>query len=572
MTERTAWLMLLLLLSACAPFPRPGGQQPVYDLVIEGGRVVDGTGGAWFHGDVAVRGDRIARIAPPGSLRYTPARERIAAGGMVVAPGFIDIQSHSRGAFLGGDGRIVSKVTQGITTEILGEGSTNAPLSERMLVEALGRSAGDPAAATLARSFTGQGGFDRWLRAMERRGVSANVGSFVGATTIRMYGKGEAMGPASVAELDSMRKAVRWAMEEGAFGIASALIYPPGSYASTEELVEINRAAAPFGGVYITHMRSEADQLLEAIDEAVRIGRQAGVPVEIYHLKAAGQRNHAKARDAIARIEAARAAGLDVQANMYPYVAGGTGLSACLPPWASEGGELLANLRDPATRARIRAEVVGTAPKEWEDLCSLSTPENVLLVGFRKPENRQWIGQRLSQVAQATGKHWVDAAMDLLVADESRVETIYFMMSEENVRLKMRQPWMKFGTDAGGMDPDSAQGMAHPRAYGTYPRILGLYVRDEKVIPLEDAIRKMTSAVATRLSIADRGLLREGMYADIVVFDPRQIRDLATFEEPHQLSVGVRQVLVNGVAVVRDGVHTGAKPGRVVRGPGYAGR
>lgn len=567
-------LLLAALAAGCAgAVGGPGAVSPSdarYDVIIEGGRVIDGTGNAWFEGDVALQGDRIARIAPAGVLGSASAGERIDARGKVVAPGFIDIQSHSRGAFLTGDGRVVSKATQGITTEILGEGSTNAPANEHTLAGF--DDDADPEDVALSRSFMGQGGFDRWLRSMEEHGTSANVGSFVGASTIRVYGKGEAMGPASAAELDSMRRAVRWSMEEGAFGIASALIYPPGNFASTEELIEINRAAAPYGGVYITHMRSEADQVLEAIDEAARIGRDAGVPVEIYHLKAAGQRNWNKSGLMIAKIDSARAAGIDVQANMYPYVAGGTGLTACLPPWASADGLLLDNLRDPTTRARIRAEVLEPEAKDWEDLCSLATPEGVLILGLEEPENERWIGKRLSEIAEQMGKDWVDAAIDLLISEEQRIGTIYFLMSEENVREKLQQPWMKFGTDAGGVDPEQATELTHPRAYGTYPRILGKYVHEEGVLSLEEAVRKMTSAVATRLSIQDRGVLRAGMYADVVVFDPGTVRDRATFEEPHQLSAGMEYVFVNGEAVVREGVHTGATPGQVVRGPGYGVR
>lgn len=564
-------LVAIASLTGCQTVTRAPSTEAPYDLVLTGGRVVDGTGAAWFFGDVAIRGDRIARIAPAGALAEAPATARLDVKGLVVAPGFIDIQSHSRASFLRGDGRVVSKITQGITTEIMGEGSTNAPANDKTLAAANIR---DSSLLALARTFTGQGGFGRWLDAMKSNGTSPNIGSFAGATSVRVYGMGEAMGPATPEALDSMRQAVRWAMEDGAFGIASALIYPPGNFASTEELIELSRAMAPYGGVYITHMRSEADQVLEAIDEAIRIGREGGVPVEIYHLKAGGIRNHPKMAQMVAKIDSARTAGLDIQADMYPYTAGGTGLSACLPPSASEGGKLYERLKDPAERAKIKAEILAPGVKSWESLCELATPAGALVMGFDKPENKQWAGKRLSEIASAMGKDWIETAMDLLASEGQRIGTVYFMMSEDNVKLGLRQPWMKFGTDAGGADPDSSKGeLTHPRTYGTYPRILGKYVRDEKVIGLEDAIRKMSSAVATRLSIADRGVLRAGMYADIVVFDPATIADKATFEQPHQLSVGMRHVFVNGVAVVRDGAHTGAKPGMIVRGPGYrAGR
>lgn len=523
-----------------------------YDLIIEGGRVVDGTGNPWFYGDVAVDGDRIVRVAPAGALAGVEALERVDARGLVVAPGFIDIQSHSRYALLSGDGRLISKVTQGVTTEIMGEGTTDAPLN--------GRAGGE---------FSGRGGFSRWLEAMEAHGASTNLGSFVGATTIRLYGVGSRMGAAQGAVLDSMKTAVRWAMEEGAFGIASALIYPPGNYASTEELIEISKPMAPLGGVYITHMRSEADQVVEAVDEALRIGREAGVPVEIYHLKVGGVRNHAKMPQIIAQIDAARADGQDVQATIYPYAAGGTGLSACMPPSASEGGRLFSRLADPAERAKIRDEILAPGMKDWENLCELSTPEGVMVLGFDKPENAHWSGMRLSEVAAEMGTDWVEAAMDLLVSERQRIGTIFFMMSEDNVRLGLQQPWIKIGTDAGGLNPNAGLGLVHPRAYGTYPRILGRYVREEGALSLEDAVRKMSSAVASRLSIGDRGVLAEGMFADLVIFDAETVIDHATFEEPHQLSEGVLHVWVNGQQVLRDGRHTGAKPGRVVRGPGY---
>jgi dihydroorotase/N-acyl-D-amino-acid deacylase len=399
---------------------------------------------------------------------------------------------------------------------------------------------------------------------METRGISTNVGSFVGASTIRMYGKGMSEGAASRAELDTMRAAMTRAMEDGAFGLASALIYPPGVFASTDELVEVAAAMVPYGGVYITHMRSEADQLLEAIDEALTIGRRASVPVEIYHLKAAGQRNWHKAPLAIAKIDSARRAGQDVTADMYAYVAGATDLSSCLPPWASADGKLLDNLRDSTMRARIHADA-SREFTEWESLCRLATPEGVMVVSFAREENKPLEGMRLADIATRRGTDWVSAVIDLTLEEEDGLGGIFFIASEENLMLQMRQPWMKFGTDAGGQDPERARSMTHPRAYGNYPRALGRYVREHGVMSLEEAVRKMTSAVASRLSIADRGTLRPGAFADVVIFDPATVIDQATYERPHQLSQGVRHVLVNGVAVVSDGQHTGATPGRAVR-------
>jgi dihydroorotase/N-acyl-D-amino-acid deacylase len=531
-----------------------------YDLVISGGRVVDGTGNSWFFGDVGIRGDRIVRVAPAGCLK--DARDRIDARGLVVSPGFIDIQGQSQGPLLTGDGRVISHVGQGITTEIMGEGYTAAPSNEKTMAsqESLGRAGAAP-------RFEGPHGFDAWLRAMEQHGASVNFGSFLGAATVRQYVMGMRQGEATAGELEQMQTLVRNAMLDGAFGIGSALIYPPGSYAKTRELAGIAKAMAPFGGIYITHMRSEADHLIESIQEALTIGREAGVPVEIYHLKAAGTRNWGKMAQAIALIDQARGSGQDAGADMYPYTAGATGLTACFPPWTAADGKLFDNLTDPATRAKIRAEMA-QADTDWENMGVLAGPENILIVATNRPENRGFAGKRLAEIARLQNKDWRDAAMDLVLTEHRRVETIYFLMHEANLALQLKQPWMKIGTDSVGVNPESG-GLTHPRSYGTFPRILGEFVHEKKVMPLEEAIRKMTSATARRLSISDRGLLQPGLFADVVVFDPETVGDRATYENPHQLPTGIRYVIVNGAAVMKDGVHTGAKPGRALRGPGF---
>jgi dihydroorotase/N-acyl-D-amino-acid deacylase len=567
-TKIVATIALTIACSSTSPQSEGAASAPsgdaTYDVIIANGRVVDGSGNAWFYGDVALKGDHIVRVVRRGQLGDAKATRRIDATGMVVSPGFIDIQGQSGDLFLRGDGRDVGKLTQGVTTEILGEAYTVAPVSALTLAD----NASDTASLAVLKRFQGAHGFDAWLRAMQAHGISPNVGSFVGASTIREYAMGLHMGAAPADKLDSMRAAMRHGMEDGAFGLGSALIYPPGNYASTEELIEIAKAMSPYGGVYITHMRSEADQYLEALDEAILIGQEGHVPVEIYHLKAAGKRNWGKAAQAVAKIDSARAAGQDVQADMYPYTAGGTGLAACLPPSASADGKLFENLADSAKRAKIREDIAH--PKAYaESLCELATPEGVLLTAFTKADNKKWAGHRLSEVMAATGKDWQSAVMDLLLTEHQDIGTIYFLMSDENVAMQLKQPWIKIGTDADGPDPDSMKEFTHPRTYGTYPRILGKYVREEHVLALEDAIRKMSGAVADRLLIRDRGLLREGMYADVVVFDPATIQEHTTYEKPNQGSTGVKEVFVNGVEVVRDGKHTGAKPGRVVRGPGW---
>lgn len=542
-------ILLLFLLGAVL-------NAQTYDTILLNGRVMDGTGGAWFLGDVAIKGDRIAAIKPAGMLREATAKRRIDATGHVIAPGFIDIQSHVRGDLLGrGDGRLISKVTQGITTEIMGENDSNAPFNERVR---------EMSGADTFRYRR----FSEWLSAMEQHRSSSNFGSFIGAATLRAYGKGMSMGKATQSEVQAMQQAATQAMQDGAFGIASALIYPPGSYADTKELIEVVKVIAPYGGVYISHIRSEGDRLLEAIDEAIEIGRQANVPVEIYHLKAVSQQNWPKMPLAIQKIDAARSRGIDVQANMYPYVASGTGLTACLPDWTAADGKLFENLADPTLRLRLLQEMV-KPDDTWESRCLQASPGGVLLVGLRKPEHRKYVGKRLSEVAAAMGKPWPEAVLELLVAERQRIATIYFMLSEENLVLQLKQPWIKIATDAGGSNPETDQSPVHPRTYGTFPRVLGKYTRDQSVMPMEESVRKMTSAVANRLSIMDRGLLREGLMADVVVFDPAKVIDRATFEQPHQISAGVPYVFVNGTLVVDAGKHTGALPGRVMRGPGY---
>jgi len=563
---------LVAIVAGCATHQPTTGTVPArggFDLIIENGRVIDGTGAAWFYGDVAITGQRIMAVVPSGTLRNASTKQRLDATGMVVAPGFIDIQSGSTGAFLRGDSRVVGKVTQGITTEIFGENSTPAPLSPDMFARAM--AALDPADSVSRRLlpiFARPHGFAEMMEVIEGRGASVNVGAFVGGGTLREYGMALAQGKPTPAALDAMKGAAQRAMDDGALGFATALIYPPSNFATTEELVEIAKVVKNAGGIYITHMRSEGDQLLESIDEVVRISRESGIAAEIYHLKASGIRNYPKGPQAIAKINAARAAGLDVQADMYPYTAGATGLSSCLPPWSAADGKLFDNLASKEVRAKMRAEIEHQT-FDWESLCELATPPNVLISRLLQPANRQYSGKRLSEIAIAMNKDWIETMMDLVLTEHNRVETTYFMMDEANVRLNLQQPWMKIGTDAGAVDPTTFKGLVHPRSLGTFPRILGHYARDEQLMPLEDAVRKMTSATATRLSLHDRGLLKPGMFADVVVFDPKTIIDKATFEDPVQVSIGVRDVFVNGTAVIRGGTHTGAKPGQIVRGPGY---
>jgi N-acyl-D-amino-acid deacylase len=535
------------------PAPSPGS----YDIVIANGRIVDGTGNPWFYGDVGIAGDRIARIAARGALARATTKRYVDASGLVVAPGFIDMQSHSWDPLLWRDGRVVGKVTQGVTTEILGEATTPGPLNDEVL-RMLDIPDTLPQVIALHRTFAGPGGFGAWLAAMARHPNSVNVGSYLGAASVRGYSMGQRKGEPTAAELDTMRLLVRSAMEDGAFGISTALIYPPGSYATTRELIEMAKAMAPYHGSYITHMRSEDDELFEAIDEALRIGREGGVPVDIYHLKASERHNWSKAAAMVRKIDSARASGFDVAATMYPYAASGNNLSACFPDWVAEGGKLLENLRDAAARSRLVQEM------ERSGSCHPSKSTHAV-IGFTKPELKRFEGWRIDALMRELQLPAAEVVIELVLAENDRLGKINYSMSEENVAMQLRRPWVVIASDAGGWDPDSATSLTHPRAYGTYPRVLGKYVRQDSLFTLEDGVRKMTSAPATRLRLRDRGMLREGMFADVVVFDAATIIDKATFEQPHQLSIGVKHVFVNGVPVVSDGRHTGATPGRVVR-------
>ncbi len=540
---------------------RAGAAPPeAFDVVIHGGTVYDGTGAPARVTDVGLRGDRIAAV---GDLAAATAGRRVDASGLAVAPGFINMLSWSTDSLLV-DGRSQGEVRQGVTTQIMGEGSSMGPLTpemKRRMKEGQGDLRYEVTWTTLAE----------YLSTLEKKGVSQNVASFIGSGTIREHVVGLENRRFTPAEMDEARALVREEMERGALGIGSSLIYAPDTFSTTEGLIELCKAAAPFGGRYISHIRSEGDRLLEAIDELVRISREAGVPAEIYHLKAAGEKNWPKMEQAIARVEAARAQGLKITADMYTYTAGATGFDACVPPWAREGGAeaLFKRIQEPATRERMLEEM--RRPAGWENLClSAGSPERLLLVEFKTEALKPLTGKRLSEVARTRGTDPENTILDLMAADRTRVGVVFFLMSEDNVRRQIRLPWVSFGSDASSMAPEEPfiRSSTHPRAYGNFARLLGRYVREEKLVPLPEAIRRLTDLPATNLGLRDRGRLSPGMYADVVVFDPATIADRATFEKPHQYAVGVRHVFVNGVMVLRDGEHTGATPGRALRGPG----
>jgi N-acyl-D-amino-acid deacylase len=533
-----------------------------FDLLITDAIIYDGSGGEPYQGSIGINKDTIAYIGP---ITNVSADSIISVNNMAVSPGFVNMLSWATESLIQ-DGRSIGDIKQGVTLEVMGEGWSMGPWTEAMKAE--------------TRSFQKDIIFDiewttlgEYLEFLEKKGISPNVASFVGATTLRMHELGEANRPPNAEEMARMKALVKNAMEEGALGIGSSLIYAPAFYADTQELIELCKVASEYGGMYISHLRSEGDLWLEAIDELLAIAQEANIPAEIYHLKAGGKGNWYKLDLALAKIDSARAAGLEITTNMYNYTAGATGLDASMPPWVQEGGygEWSRRLKDPAIKAKVISEMKAKG-EGWENLYfAAGTAENLLLVDFRNDALRQYTGKTLAEVSRLRGTSPEETAIDLVIADSSRVGTVYFLMSEDNVKKQLRIPYMSFGSDAGSMaiEPPFTNTSTHPRAYGNFARLLGKYVRDEKVISLQEAIYKLTLLPATHLKIKKRGALQVGHYADIVVFDPSKVQDHATFDNPHQYASGIIHVWVNGVQVLSDGEHTGATPGRVVRGPGY---
>jgi N-acyl-D-amino-acid deacylase len=533
------------------------------DVLIHGGTVYDGSGSAPFVGDVAIRGDLIASVGPSrlrGDLE-------VDASGLAVAPGFINMLSWATESLIA-DGRSQSDIRQGVTLEVFGEGISMGPLNPGMQRESRERQ-GD---IQYAIEWTTLGDY---LAFLERRGVSCNVASFVGATTLRIHELGYADRPPSADELERMCELARQAMLEGALGVGSSLIYAPAFYAATDELTALVSAVQPYGGMYISHLRSEAAHLEQAVDELISIARSSGAPAEIYHLKAAGAANWTRLEAVIGQIEAARSAGLAITADIYPYTAGSTGLNATMPPWVQADGHVawLNRLRDPDIRARLR-QAMRTPSDDWENMFLLAgSADNILPVGFRSERLKPLAGRTLADIAAQRGTSPEDTIFDLIVEDDGRVQTIYFMIDEDNIRRELQLPWVSFGSDAASLAPEDVflRSSTHPRAYGTFARVLGRYVRDEGLIPLEDAVRRLSRLPADNLKLDRRGALREGYFADVVVFDPEHIQDHATYTAPHTYATGVEHVFVNGVQVLERGEHTGATPGRALRGPGARG-
>ena len=563
MKQNFLWLgaFLTIVFTVFAQEPSPSPSSDDFDLIVRGGTLYDGTGAKPLQADVAIRGDRIAGI---GDFKSAKAKTVIDAKGLAVAPGFINMLSWSTESLIQ-DGRSQSEILQGVTTEIMGEGESMGPVNDRVREHQIREQTDikyDITWNTLAE----------YLQYLETHGISCNVASFIGATTIREYVIGFEDKQPTPEQLDEMRELVRKEMEAGALGIGTSLIYPPAFYAKTEELIELCKVAAKYQGKYISHIRSEGNQLFEAVDELLRIAREANIPAELYHIKTAGKKNWSKEEQLLTRIERAQKKGLNVRANMYTYTAAGAGLDACLPPWTEDGGypELFRRLRDPVMRAIIKAEAQVDSD-EWENLyLAAGSPEKILLVGFKSEKLKPLTGKTLAEVAKMRGKDPIDTIMDLISEDESRIGTVYYLMSEENVKKELRKPWISFGSDEASQAPEApfTKSNPHPRAYGNFARVLGKYVRDEKVLSMSDAIHRLSGLPATNLGLDRRGFLKEGMFADVVVFDPATITDHATFKKPHQYATGVKHVLVNGVQVIKDGEHTGAKPGRALWGPG----
>ena len=557
------WALLLIVFVLTATWMACSA--PVeYDVVIRNGTIYDGSGAPPITADVAVQGDVIAAI---GSVPDAAAKAVIDAKGLAVAPGFINMMSHAQESLLA-DGLSQSDIRQGVTLEVMGEGRSMGPVNDRTKQDLRQYH-------SIKSEFEWQT-LDGYLRRLETRGVSPNVASFMGTTTARIHELGQENRPPTAEELDRMRALVRQAMEEGALGVASALMQVPGPFADTQELIELAKVAAEYDGLYASHMRFSGARLLDGIDEVITIAREAGIRAEVYHLKAVGQANAPKLDLAITNIEKARADGLEVTADVYPYNAGSGGLTAAMPPWVGEGGQeaRVKRLKDPATRKRIAREML-TPSDEWENLyLGVGGPSGYQVVGLKNPDLKHLNGKTIAEIAEIWNTSPEEAAMDLIIKDDSKVMSVGFSMSQKNVDRKIPVPWISFCTDSPSVATEGIflESHIHPRAYGSFPRILAKYVREDRVLTMEAAIRKMTSLPATTLRLDRRGMLKEGYFADIVIFDPDTVQDHATYEKPHQYSTGIQHVLVNGVAVVKDGEHTGATPGRVVRGPGWKSR
>ena len=550
-------LALLLILSAVAL-----AADSSFDLVILNGQIIDGTGSPWYSGDVGIRAGRIAAI---GNLAAAPRLRTLDARGKVVAPGFIDMLGQSETTILV-DSRLPSKIYQGITTEITGEGGSAAPLNDAII-------ASDRPAYEHYKINPDWRTFHDFFARLEKQGMGINLASYVGATQVRRMVLGDADVQPTPDQLEKMKSLVRDAMRDGAVGVSTSLEYAPAPYAKTDEIIALASAAAPFGGIYATHMRSEGDAIIESIDETVRIGREAHIPVEIWHFKVAGKANFGRMPEAIARVNKARAEGSDITADTYGYTAWSNSLSAFVPPWAHDGGDskLIERLKDPATRARIRKNMQ-TPSKDWDnEWDEITGPQDVMITVVQNPSLKQFQGKRLTEIAAAMKKDPMDALFDLLVEDKAYTECAVFGMSEPDVVLALQQPWVSVDNDSSGTSPEGILGEEHPhpRAYGTFPRILRKYVREEKKLTLEDAIRKFSALPAQRMRLTDRGVLKQGMWADIVIFDPETVTDVATYDDPNRLSKGMEDVLVNGTLVIENGKMTGALPGKVLRGAGY---